>query len=78
MTQDCWSYSLSVRGPHYASKVSNNPGAATDDYAGQIKAEPVFITNPLATPPLPLPTRRHTKTPRRHSLSRGCRVGSFL
>ena len=50
MTQDCWSYSLRVRGPHFASKVSYNAGAATVDYAGQIKAEPVFITNPLATP----------------------------
>ena len=26
---------------------------------------------------LSLPYCRHTKTPRRHSLSRGCRVGSF-
>ena len=42
MTQDCWSYSLRVRGPHFASKVSYNAGAATDDYAGQIKAELVF------------------------------------
>ena len=77
MTQERWSYSLRVRGPHFARKVSYNAGAATDDYAGQIKAELVFITNPLPTLPLPLPYRRHTKTPRRHSLSRGCRVGSF-
>ena len=30
-----WSCSLRVRGPHFASKVSYNAGAATDDYAGQ-------------------------------------------
>ena len=29
-----WSCSLRVRGPHFASKVSYNAGAATDDYAG--------------------------------------------
>mgnify|MGYP003246979205 CR=1 FL=1 len=28
-----WSCSLRVRGPHFASKVSYNAGAATDDYA---------------------------------------------
>ena len=32
-----WLYSLHVRGPHFASKVSYNAGAATDDYAGQCK-----------------------------------------
>ena len=32
-----WPYSLRVRGPHFASKVSYNAGAATDDYAGQCK-----------------------------------------
>ena len=32
-----WLYSLRVRGPHFASKVSYNAGAATDDYAGQRK-----------------------------------------
>ena len=31
-------YSLRVRGPHFASKVSYNAGAATDDYAGQRKS----------------------------------------
>ena len=30
-----WLYSLRVRGPHFASKVSYNAGAATDDYADQ-------------------------------------------
>ena len=30
-----WLYSLRVRGPHFASKVSYNAGAATDDYVGQ-------------------------------------------
>ena len=30
-----WSYSLRVRGPHFASKVSYNAGAATDDCVGQ-------------------------------------------
>ena len=33
-----WLYSLRVRGPHFASKVSYNAGAATDDYAGQCKS----------------------------------------
>ena len=32
-----WLYSLRVRGPHFASKVSYNAGAATDDYVGQCK-----------------------------------------
>ena len=32
-----WLYSLRVRGPHFASKVSYNAGAATDGYAGQCK-----------------------------------------
>ena len=29
-----WSCSLRVRGPHFASKVSYNAGAAIDDYVG--------------------------------------------
>ena len=33
-----WLYSLRVRGPHLASKVSYNAGATTDDYAGQRKS----------------------------------------
>ena len=33
-----WSCSLRVRGPHFASKVSYNAGAATDGYAGQRKS----------------------------------------
>ena len=33
-----WSCSLRVRAPHFASKVSYNAGAATDDYAGQCKS----------------------------------------
>ena len=33
-----WSCSLQVRGPHFASKVSYNAGAATDDCAGQCKS----------------------------------------
>ena len=33
-----WTYSIRVRGPHFASKVSYNAGAATDDYAGQRKS----------------------------------------
>ena len=32
-----WPYSLRVRGPHFASKVSYNAGAATDDDVGQRK-----------------------------------------
>ena len=32
-----WPCSLRVRGPHFASKVSYNAGAATDDCAGQCK-----------------------------------------
>ena len=38
-----WLYSLRVRGPHFASKVSYNAGAATDDYAGP-------QTSPLSQP----------------------------
>ena len=34
-----WLYSLRVRGPHFASKVSYNAGAATDDCAGQRKSQ---------------------------------------
>ena len=33
-----WLYSLRVRGPHFASKVSYNAGAATDDDVGQRKS----------------------------------------
>ena len=33
-TPERWSCSLRVRGPHFASKVSYNAGAATDDYTG--------------------------------------------
>ena len=33
-----WPYSLRVRGPHFASKVSYNAGAAANDYAGQHKS----------------------------------------
>ena len=33
-----WSSSLRVRGPHFASKVSYNAGAATDDCASQCKS----------------------------------------
>ena len=35
---ELWSCSLRVRDPHFASKVSYNAGAATDDYAAQISA----------------------------------------
>ena len=34
MTPERWTYSIRVRGPHFASKVSYNAGAATDDDAG--------------------------------------------
>ena len=33
-----WLYSLRARGPHFASKVSYNAGAATDDYVDQRKS----------------------------------------
>ena len=33
-----WPYSLRVRGPHFASKVSYNAGAAKDDDAGRRKS----------------------------------------
>ena len=33
-----WPYSLRVRGPHFASKVSYNAGAAKDDDASQRKS----------------------------------------
>ena len=32
-TPERWPYSLRVRGPHFASEVNYNVGAATDDYA---------------------------------------------
>ena len=53
MTQERWSYSLRARGPHFASKVSYNAGAATDDYAGQIKAELVFHNKSVGYSPSP-------------------------
>ena len=33
-----WSCSLRIRGPHFASKVSYNAGAATDDCVGLCKS----------------------------------------
>ena len=44
-----WLYSLHVRGPHFASKVSYNAGAATDDYAGPQTyplSQPLFFPTP--------------------------------
>ena len=44
-----WSCSLRVRGPHFASKVSYNAGAATDDYAGPQTyplSQPLFFPTP--------------------------------
>ena len=35
-----WPCSLRVRGPHFASKVSYNASAATDDYANQHQSPP--------------------------------------
>ena len=35
---ELWSCSLRVRGPHFASKVSYNAGAATDDCVGLCKS----------------------------------------
>ena len=78
MTQERWSYSLRVRGPHFASKVSYNAGAATDDYAGQIKAELVFHNKSVGYSVsllLPHPPT-HENSPPPQPL-RGCRVGSF-
>ena len=44
-----WLYPLRVRGPHFASKVSYNAGAATDDYASQCKS-PCGLMNLLVSP----------------------------
>ena len=61
-----WSCSLRVRGPHFASKVSYNAGAATDDCAStnlhckgagvqnQEKSLCGFEPNDMAVAPLPL------------------------
>ena len=46
--QKRWSCSLRVRGPHFASKVSYNAGAATDDYASQCKS-PCGLMNLLVS-----------------------------
>ena len=47
--QKRWSCSLRVRGLHFASKVSYNAGAATDDYASQCKS-PCGLMNLLVSP----------------------------
>ena len=39
-TPERWSCSLYIRGPHFASKVSYNAGAATDECAAQRKSLP--------------------------------------
>jgi hypothetical protein len=41
-----WPYSLRVRGPHFASKVSYNAGAATDDNASALPSY-YFLANAL-------------------------------
>ena len=63
-----WLYSLHVRGPHFASKVSYNAGAATDDYAGP-------QTSPLSLPLFfPLPPK---KSPATHMWGHGV-AGLFM
>uniref|UniRef100_UPI003FF1429C hypothetical protein n=1 Tax=Alloprevotella sp. TaxID=1872471 RepID=UPI003FF1429C len=66
------------RGPHFASKVSYNAGAATDDYAGQIKAELVFHNKSVgySVSLSPSPTADTRKLPAATAFE-GCRVGSF-
>ena len=62
-----WLYSLRVRGPHFASKVSYNAGAATDDYAGQRKSPQrgrccQYLIFYLEHPPIKVIAKRnHTK-----------------
>ena len=53
-----WPCSLRVRGPHFASKVSYNAGAATDDYSG-----PAHIFDARAL--LPIFYLEHPKVMRR-------------
>ena len=45
-TPERWPYSLRVRGPHFASKVSYNAGAATDDNASALPSY-YFLANAL-------------------------------
>ena len=56
--QKRWSCSLRARGPHFASKVSYNAGAATDDYSG-----PAHIFDARAL--LPIFYLEHPKVMRR-------------
>ena len=64
-----WSCSLRVRGPHFASKVSYNAGAATDDYAGQCK--------PPHFPNLYFSLPQKTKNPATHMWGHGV-AGLFM
>ena len=57
-----WPCSLRVRGPHFASKVSYNAGAATDDDAGQRKSPQRGRKSILNTLPIKVIARR--KKPR--------------
>ena len=55
-------YSLRVRGPHFASKVSYNAGAATDDRTGPHKSPPLPPTfNISIMPPNGMPQGRNIR-----------------
>ena len=69
-----WPCSLRVRGPHFASKVSYNAGAATDDYAGPHKL-PNFPTLIFLFSPIPYPKK--TKNPATHMWGHGV-AGLFM
>ena len=58
-----------IRGPHFASKVSYNAGAATDNYAGQCK--------PTHFPNLYFPLPQKTKNPTTHMWGHGV-AGLFM
>ena len=64
-----WLYSLHVRGPHFASKVSYNAGAATDDDVGP-------QTSPLSQP-LFFSLPQNTKNPATHMWGHGV-AGLFM
>ena len=69
-----WSCSLRVRGPHFASKVSYNAGAATDDCVGPHK-RPNFPTLIFLFSPIPYPQK--TKNPATHMWGHGV-AGLFM
>ena len=60
-----WPYSLRVRAPHFASKVSYSAGASTDDYAGLRGLKAQQVRSPGQRPgyhaPFPTPCKGKSK-----------------